>query len=180
MWSNSWGMTSTPSAGTGTSWTMHVQTEDHGDEIETMQDMSTIAGSFDIGDEDESILRTTNEKGTTTKATTPKQNSQTRGKCGAMNDETVKSSISQCELGPDGSTYICQPYKVELLERQLFTNNPGNARRVAIIETLRARKYFQSCDVKSSQTFKDSDSRENAYYLCYSTFSSSWSQGLCD
>ena len=31
MWSNSWGMTSSPSVGTGTSWTMHVQTEDHGD-----------------------------------------------------------------------------------------------------------------------------------------------------
>ena len=62
MWNNSWGMTSSPSAGTGTSWTMHVQTEDHGDEIETMQDMSTMAGSFDIGDEDESILPTSKRR----------------------------------------------------------------------------------------------------------------------
>jgi hypothetical protein len=148
MWSNSWGMTSSPSAGTGASWTMHVQTEDHGDEIETMQDMSTMAGSFDIGDEDESILPTSNDKSSTANAATPKPNSKARGKFqgDTMSDDyydngPAKASMSHCELGPDGSTYICQPYKVELLERQLFTNDPGNARRIAIIETLRTRKH---------------------------------------
>ena len=148
MWSNSWGVASNPSAGTGTSWTMHVQTEDHGDEIETMQDMSTMAGSFDIGDEDESILPTSNDKSSAENAATQKPTSKTRGKFqgDTMSDEyyenePVKSCVSQCELGPDGSTFICQPYKIELLERQLFTNTPGNARRIAIIETLRTRKY---------------------------------------
>ena len=78
----------------------------------------------------------------------PRHQSQSpkRGKVqDAMTDDyydndPVKASMAHCELGPDGSTYICQPYKVELLERQLFTNNPGNARRIAIIETLRTRK----------------------------------------
>lgn len=144
MWNNSWGMTSSPSAGTGTSWTMHVQTEDHGDEIETMQDMSTMAGSFDIGDEDESILPTSKVDGNTGNTTVQKPKSKTSQR-NAMNDDyydsdPVKASMAHCELGSDGSTHICQPYKVELLERQLFTNNPGSARRVAIIETLRTRK----------------------------------------
>jgi hypothetical protein len=148
MWNNSWGLASSPSAGTGTSWTMQVQTEDHGDEIETMQDMSMTAGSFDIGDEDESILPTNNDDVNTGNTTAQKQKNENRGKKqgNKMIDDyydsnPVKASIAHCELGPDGSTYICQPYKVELLERQLFTNNPGNARRVAIIETLRSRKY---------------------------------------
>jgi hypothetical protein len=134
MWNNSWGM-SNPSAGTGASWTMQVQTEDNGDELETVQDTSMVAGSFDIGDEDESVLPNNQN---------PKV--QSRGKI-PTNDadyydsDPTKSSISPCELGPDG-TYICQPYKIELLERQLFTNNPGNTRRIAIIETLRTRTYF--------------------------------------
>jgi hypothetical protein len=146
MWNNSWGMMSSPSAGTGTSWTMHVQTEDHGDEIETMQDMSTMAGSFDIGDEDESILPTNNgdSNGGNVPAQKPKSETRRTKPGDTMEDDyydsdPVKASIAHCELGPDGSTFICQPYKVELLERQLFTNNPGNARRVAIIETLRTR-----------------------------------------
>ena len=128
MWNNSWGM-SAPSAATGTSWTMQVQTEDNGDEIETMQDMSTMGGSFDFADEeDESILMTQNDKGNAANTTSKKAASERR-------------AASPCELGPDHSTYICQPYKVELLERQLFTNSPGTTRRAAIIETLRKRKY---------------------------------------
>ncbi len=136
MWNNSWGM-SAPSAGTGTSWTMQVQTEDNGDEIETMQDMSTMGGSFDFADEeDESILMTKNDKGNAANTTPQKAASERR-------------AASPCELGPDNSTYICQPYKVELLERQLFTNSPGSTRRTAIIQTLRKRKYnhaFMSLD----------------------------------
>ena len=139
MWNNSWGMMSSPSAGTGTSWTMHVQTDDHGDEIETMQDMSTM-GSFDIGEEDESVLPTKNDS--TQKPKSEKRRTVQRN---AINDDyydsdPAKAAMAHCEIGPDGSTHICQPYKVELLERQLFTNNPGNARRIAIIETLRVRK----------------------------------------
>ena len=134
---------------------MHVQTEDHGDEIETMQDMSTMDGSFEIGDEDESILPTSNDnKRGADNNEARKPNFKTHGKFQAdtmdddyYDDDAVKRSTAQCELGPDGSTYICQPYKVELLERQLFTNNPGNARRIAIIETLRTRKCIvpKSC-----------------------------------
>lgn len=33
--------------------------------------------------------------------------------------------------------YTCQPYKVEVLDRQLLGNSPGAGRRAAVIETLR-------------------------------------------
>jgi hypothetical protein len=139
MWNNnSWGF-SNPTAGsggTGTSWTMQVQTEDIGDEVETVQDTSMIAGSFDIGDEDESVLP--NNNGKPAVMSTSKLTAHDKE---YYDSDPTKSSLSQCELGPDG-TYICHPYKIEMLERQLFTNNPGNTRRIAIIETLRKCKYF--------------------------------------
>jgi hypothetical protein len=152
MWSNSW--VTSPSYNTGASWTMNVQTESHGDEIETMQDMSTMAGSFDVGDEelDQSVMDggNDNQRKQPTRSTTERNATTKKSSLSKRNipfddyydNEPVRHSTSHCEIGPDGSTYVCQPYKVEILERELFTNTPGNARRTAIIETLRTRKFL--------------------------------------
>jgi hypothetical protein len=133
-------MSSSPSAGTGASWTMHVQTEDNGDEIETLQDMSN--GSFDIGEEGERALPIQGETNSRATGTTQSRTKSRPKETGLPDDEQIKSSLSQCERASVGSAYVCQPYKVEQLERQLFTNDPGTTRRVAIIETLRTRTFL--------------------------------------
>jgi hypothetical protein len=124
MWSNSkdshggfWGSSSNSM---GTTWTMNIQTEEHGDEIETMRDGSVTDASQE--EEEESVV---NRKSVVDTAARPKQN--------------VERSTSTCDY-VDG-TWVCHPYKIELLERQLFSNTPGMARRTAIIETLRSREY---------------------------------------
>jgi hypothetical protein len=127
MWNSSWWFSdpTAGSVGTGTSWTIQVQTDD---EVETE--------SFEIGDEDVSVLRNNNiSPAAMSTSKVPAHDAE------YYDSDPTKSSISQCKLGPDG-TYTCLPYKIELLERQLFTNNPGMTRRIAIIETLQKRKYF--------------------------------------
>jgi hypothetical protein len=50
---------------------------------------------------------------------------------------SVASSFSmKCELQEDGS-WVCRPYKIEILQQQIKENSPGSGRRTAIIETLR-------------------------------------------
>jgi hypothetical protein len=49
---------------------------------------------------------------------------------------TIHAPEKSCEMSTDG-TWICHPYKIELLEQQLFHNSPGSTRRNAVIETLR-------------------------------------------
>ena len=105
-------------------WTMNVQTQDYGDEIETMRDGSVSAASLE--DDDFSVPKSR------PKLVIP-QRSQVKGQ-----EAAAVPSSSTCDL-VDG-TWVCHPYKIELLERQLFSNTPGEARRTAIIETLRSRK----------------------------------------
>lgn len=71
-------------------------------------------------------------------------------------EEVMYCSPEQsCELSAD-STWICHPYKIELLEQQLFHNSPGLTRRNAVIETLRqvGVKVFV-IDSKSTDTTED-------------------------
>jgi hypothetical protein len=127
MWSDSkdshggfWGSSSNSM---GTTWTMNVHTEEHGDEIETMQDGSVTVASLE--EEEQNVAN----KKSTEPASRPKQS----------NSDAIPST-STCDY-VDG-TWVCHPYKIELLERQLFSNTPGMARRTAVIETLRSREYF--------------------------------------
>jgi hypothetical protein len=126
MWSTrdslgSWGMSNSM----GTAWTMNVQTEDHGDEIETFQDGSTTVASME---EEEETMASSKKPS----VSSPQRRQQ-------QQRSAVEETSSSCDL-VDG-TWVCHPYKIELLERQLFSNNPGVARRTAIIETLRSRTY---------------------------------------
>lgn len=107
----------------GTTWTMNVQTEEHGDEIETTQD-----GSVTVASVEEEQQNAAKRKPTVDPAA-PKQS----------HPDDIPST-SSCDY-VDGS-WVCHPYKIEILERQLFSNTPGMARRTAIIETLRSREYF--------------------------------------
>jgi hypothetical protein len=124
MWSNkdslgSWGMSNS----INTSWTTNIQAEENGDEIETIQDESTTVASAGT-DQDGRPAVYANV-------------SPTKGN-DATDDQGLNMASSSCDL-VDG-TWVCHPYKIELLERQLFSNNTGSSRRAAIIETLRYRK----------------------------------------
>jgi hypothetical protein len=50
--------------------------------------------------------------------------------------ERIMSQQQRCSE-PGSGMYICQQYKLETLERQLFNHSPGAARRASIIEALR-------------------------------------------
>lgn len=52
------------------------------------------------------------------------------------NDEEQPPPVNTTSAGGGGG-YVCQPYKVEILDRQLLGNSPGAGRRAAVIETLR-------------------------------------------
>lgn len=87
------------------------------EEIETMHDGSSTGS----GSEPPTLT-------TSHSCTTPTAQSQ--------DEDAIEQIMSQpCEF-TDGS-WVCHPYKIETLERQLFHNSPGAARRTAVIETLR-------------------------------------------
>lgn len=103
-------------------WTVNVQTEEHDDEIENFHDGSVTVASQE---EEEQILAQQKSASNPVIRTT------------LSHSEGVKSTSTDYVDG----ALVYQPYKKELLERQLFSNTPGMARGTAIIKTLQSREY---------------------------------------
>lgn len=108
-----------------TSWTMRFQGEDNGAETATIQDGSTVGSGTD---EDDIVICSKISKSRETEARETEA------------IEQVLSSSPSCKIF--NGSWVCHPYKIEQLERQLFNNSPGVGRRTAIIETLRQSEFL--------------------------------------
>jgi hypothetical protein len=102
----------------GTSWTTKEE-GGGGDEIETIRDNTTIAS-----DEDR-------EAG-----------NPTMSSFAAEKSEAIEQCLPPLSYQKMDGSWVCLPYKIEKLERELFSNSPGSGRRTAIIETLRQSKIL--------------------------------------
>jgi hypothetical protein len=106
------------SVGCETSWT--TKDEGGGDEVETIRDNTTIAS-----DEER-------EAGSPT----------TMSSFAAEKSEAIEQCLPPLSYQKLDGSWVCLPYKIEKLERELFSNSPGSGRRTAIIETLRQSKIY--------------------------------------
>jgi hypothetical protein len=105
------------SVGCETSWT--TKDEGGGDEVETIRENTTIAS-----DEER-------EAG-----------SPTMSSFAAEKSEAIEQCLPPLSYQKLDGSWVCLPYKIEKLERELFSNSPGSGRRTAIIETLRQSKNY--------------------------------------
>ena len=105
---------------TGTTWTTRFQGEENGNETETFPDGSTVESG---SDEEQTLNNKTSSKSRENEAI-----------------EQVLPTTPSCSLV--NGRWVCHPYKIEQLERQLFNNSPGAGRRTAIIETLRQSEFL--------------------------------------
>ena len=115
---------------------------------------------------DEEECNTTRDGGGGTTASSEEDEMTYESSSRAMDADEERSMLgeamcvaeqSQSVDDDDGQgTWICHPYKVEMLEQQLFQNSPGSTRRNAVIETLRqvGVKVFV-IDSKSTDNTKD-------------------------
>jgi hypothetical protein len=115
----------------------HGQTETNLDEGETgtMPDGISTMGSATLQDETTVGSATDDEEAY---AGNGRNEKTSNSLCGNETFERVLSTNGgndSCHMAENG-TWVCHPYKLEKLERELFNNSPGAGRRSAIIETL--------------------------------------------
>ena len=62
-----------------------------------------------------------------------------------MSSTSVENGGVEHVLSTAQNSWICQPYKIEQLERELYSNSPGPGRRAAVIETLQQGESKTCC-----------------------------------
>ena len=109
-----------------------------------------------IGSDGGESLTAFSDDGDTAPSTTLGTTSPVAEEPATENTRTTNEATTPKEQPVPYGTYGCQPYKVEILDKQLIGNSPGTGRRTAVIETLRQMgvQVFV-IDAKNTETAED-------------------------